>query len=231
MGALQFVRLLQLGMTEGSSVLDVGAGSLRAGKLLIPFLGAGNYFALEPEQWLIEKVAERELGRDIFSIKRPSFVHNRDFDFSGLPLPEGGVDFCVAQSIFSHTSRAQMKKGLASISEVLGGVLLATYMPGGKDYEGDEWVYPHCVNYTTTTVREASAEAGLSLRETDWMHPSGQRWFVAAKGARRLENVVVSEDADPTVNQYRAAMEEQRARLERIERSLPYRLYRTLRGG
>jgi hypothetical protein len=54
MGATQFRLLTTLGLREHHSLLDFGCGSLRAVRLLIPYLLPGRYYGLEPNRWLIE---------------------------------------------------------------------------------------------------------------------------------------------------------------------------------
>ena len=46
MGATQFRLLTTLGLREHHAVLDFGCGSLRAGRLLIPYLNEGRYHGL-----------------------------------------------------------------------------------------------------------------------------------------------------------------------------------------
>lgn len=53
-GALQTSLLLAAGLEEKHRLCDVGCGSLRAGRMLIPYLRTGNYFGVEPEQWLVK---------------------------------------------------------------------------------------------------------------------------------------------------------------------------------
>ena len=60
-----------LGLREHHSVLDFGCGSLRAGRLLIPYLLEGRYYGLEPNRWLIEDAMEHELGGALIDLKRP----------------------------------------------------------------------------------------------------------------------------------------------------------------
>jgi len=48
--ALQFRLLCALGLREHHSVLDVGCGSLRAGRLPITYLAPGRYFGIEPNR-------------------------------------------------------------------------------------------------------------------------------------------------------------------------------------
>jgi hypothetical protein len=65
MGATQFSLLCSLGMREQNRVLGFGCGSPRAGRLLIPYLTAGNYYGFEPNSWLIEDGMQRQLGASI----------------------------------------------------------------------------------------------------------------------------------------------------------------------
>jgi hypothetical protein len=95
MSASQFRLLTGLGLSEDHKVLDIGCGSLRAGRLVIQYLLPNNYIGIEPNQWLWERAIEVEIGQDICEIKRPRFLSNPDFttlDLGGL------VDFIVAQS-------------------------------------------------------------------------------------------------------------------------------------
>jgi hypothetical protein len=48
MAATQFRLLTTLGLREHHRLLDFGGGSLRAGRLLIPYLQPGNYYGIEP---------------------------------------------------------------------------------------------------------------------------------------------------------------------------------------
>src|SRR5690242_2519307 len=67
-GAMQFNLLTYLGLREHHSLLDIGCGSLRAGKLFIPYLLAGNYYGIEPEEWLLEAGISQEVGQDQINI-------------------------------------------------------------------------------------------------------------------------------------------------------------------
>src|SRR5512143_3978771 len=68
--AMTFNLLTSLGLRQHHSVLDVGCGSLRIGRLLIPYLNAGRYTGIEPERWLVEEGIRRETGRDQVWLKR-----------------------------------------------------------------------------------------------------------------------------------------------------------------
>ena len=50
LAALQFQAMTSLGLREYHSLLDVGCGSLRAGRLFIPYLLPGRHFGIEPNR-------------------------------------------------------------------------------------------------------------------------------------------------------------------------------------
>ena len=71
--AMTFNLLTTLGLRQHHSLLDVGCGSLRIGRLLIPYLNRGKYFGVEPNEWLVDEGIRRELGETLVQIKRPTF--------------------------------------------------------------------------------------------------------------------------------------------------------------
>jgi hypothetical protein len=71
--AMTFNLLTTLGLRQHHSLLDVGCGSLRIGRLLIPYLNRGKYFGVEPNEWLVQEGIKRELGDALLEIKRPTF--------------------------------------------------------------------------------------------------------------------------------------------------------------
>lgn len=169
--------LFATGLRETHRLVDVGCGSLRVGRLLIPYLREGNYFGVEPERRLVEEGIEKELGRGVVELKRPSFRYVSDFSLSGFEIP---FDFAVAQSVFSHTYPDLFAEALRGIARVLApkGLLLATFVEGEETPEGSGWLYPENVPYHWPEVRRLAREAGLVARRVRWPHPR-QRWFVA----------------------------------------------------
>lgn len=173
--AMVFNLLTTLGLRENHRLLDIGCGSLRCGRLLIPYLNRGNYTGVEPNGWLIDEGIANEIGGDLIRIKQPHFFSNADFRYDAS---FGQFDYAVAQSIFSHASAAQIRTCLASMAERLepAGALAATFMEGAEDYRGTEWLYPGCATYREQTMKDLAAEAGLIYRRLDWRHPNGQTW-------------------------------------------------------
>src|ERR1041385_3836368 len=78
--AMTFNLLTTLGLRQHHSLLDVGCGSLRIGRLLIPYLNRGKYFGVEPNEWLIKEGIRRELGQSLVQIKCPTFLFSNSPD-------------------------------------------------------------------------------------------------------------------------------------------------------
>ena len=95
--AMTFNLLTTLGLRQHHKLLDVGCGSLRAGRLFIPYLNAGNYTGIEPNRWLVEEGIKREIGADLVLIKQPAFFYSD----SPAALDGGGgkFDFAVAHHL------------------------------------------------------------------------------------------------------------------------------------
>ncbi len=189
MGASQFALLIALGLRDTNRVLDFGCGSLRLGRLLIPYLAPGNYVGLDPNAWLIEDGLKRQLGHEILRIKTPRFFTHGDFraDRCGT-----GFDFIVAQSIFSHAGADLIATTLTSFAAALApdGLALVTALHPGQDgvteFFGSGWVYPGSVGHRPETLARIFAAAGLPhFRALPWFHPR-QTWYALAKNPARL---------------------------------------------
>ncbi len=179
-GAAQFSLLTFLGLRQHHYLLDVGCGSLRGGRLFIPYLLPGRYFGIEPEQWLIDEGIAHEVGEDLVAIKRPRFSNTPDFN---LGLFGRRFDFILAQSVFSHAPISQVRTCLGQASKVMepGGFFAATFVMADEDYHGDEWVYPRCVTYSLDTMMRLAREQGLACKLIEWPHPAQQTWLVYAR--------------------------------------------------
>ena len=176
--AMTFNLLTTAGLRQQHKLIDVGCGSLRAGRLFIPYLNVGNYVGVDPNEWLVREAIAHEIGEDLIRIKGPSLIFQSNL--AGIdPLQ---ADYAVAQSIFSHASLGQVKNWLQDISGQLksSGAFFATFIPGPEDYAGEDWVYPGCVNYRTETMAEAAAGAGFRFTPLQWRHPR-QTWALFFK--------------------------------------------------
>jgi SAM-dependent methyltransferase len=238
MGGLQFALLVALGLREQHRLADVGCGSLRAGRLLIPYLAPGNYYGLEPNRWLVDEGIAKELGPSAIELKAPHFASNDDFDLSAFGVQ---FDFVLAQSIFSHTFADLTAQAFRSIRASLtpDGLLVATYFvrrryaPGHSRTpdSGRGFLHPGVVGYRWPQMAELLDGAGLVGARVDWRHPR-QEWFVAAPqgSEKRVRAAVhhaygalharprrerIMSDVHVTLDQWRRKWRGQKARMSR----------------
>jgi cyclopropane fatty-acyl-phospholipid synthase-like methyltransferase len=177
--AMVFNLLTSIGLRQHHRVLDIGCGSLRVGRLLIPYLNSRNYFGVEPNKWLVDDGIKNEIGMDLVEIKKPTFSFRPSMEEFEKPL---NIDYAIAQSVFSHCGKDYIKGWLSQISFHLkdNGALIATFLADDKDYNGHGWIYPGCVKYKHETVAEIASEFGLDFEVLDWAHPR-QTWALFSK--------------------------------------------------
>lgn len=171
--------LLAAGLRETHRLVEVGCGSLRAGRMFIPYLLPGHYFGIEPNQWVVEEGLRHELGEGIVEIKRPNFRFVDDFSDDGFGVE---FDFALAQSVFSHTYPEMILAGLKGMSKALApdGKIVANFVEADETTEDvTGWVYPGCTTHSWQRMGEIFEECGLVGRKIDWMQ--GMQWFVAAR--------------------------------------------------
>lgn len=168
----------QVGLRYHHRLAEVGCRSLRAGRLLIPYLQPERYFGVEPNRWLVEAGIEHELGRDVIRIKWPSFRFVDDFSLGAFGT---SFDFVMAYSVLSHTYPDLALAGFRNIARARApsGKLFATFKEREPQLEGSGWLYPEVVPYSWERLSGIVEEGGLVARRLDWEHPR-QFWFVAA---------------------------------------------------
>ncbi len=177
MSANQFNLLTLLGLREEHYFLDIGCGSLRGGRLFIPYLLPGRYFGMEPNRWLVEDGITSELGVDLQRIKRPTFSYDENFT---LTVFNQQFDFILAQSVFSHAAALQISQCLSEARKVMkpGAIFAANFRLGEENYAGTEWVYPGGTKYTLEKMQSLVEEQQLCCRLIQWSHPNNLRWIV-----------------------------------------------------
>jgi SAM-dependent methyltransferase len=177
--AMAFNLLTSIGLRQHHRVLDIGCGSLRVGRLLIPYLNKGNYYGVEPNKWLVKEGIANEIGKDLVKIKKPTLCFDVSMSEFHDPL---AIDFAIAQSIFSHCGIDLIGHWLKLMSYHLNdhGAFLATFVLDENDFDGDGWVYPKCVKYKTETIAALASDYQLDFQILDWKHPR-QVWALFSK--------------------------------------------------
>ena len=189
--AIQFNLLTLAGLREHHYLLDIGCGSLRAGKLLIPYLLPERYCGVEPNEWLIKEGIDLELGSGIFEIKRPNVIYDLDFSFEKFGCM---FDFIIAQSIFTHASPIQIERCFEQIQKVKNDdfVFFATFSEGKENYAGNDWVYPGCVFYKMDMFKELSESYNFHCERLNWPHPDDQTWIFVCDRYNEKKNQLYS---------------------------------------
>lgn len=192
-GGLQFTLLFQAGLRETHRLLDLGCGSLRGGRLFIPYLRPGHYYGVEPNEWLVREGIANELGGDVLSVKRPTFSAIDDFSLGSLGVK---FDFVMAHSIVTHTFPDLAVVAFSGIRDCLDedGLLLATFRERGEPVPGSGWRYPKPVPYAWPDFSALAEEGGLHIRRLSFHHPRAV-WFVGALDEGRADAAVARIEA------------------------------------
>lgn len=188
-GAQQFILLVALGLRERHYLLDVGCGSLRAGRFFIPYLLPGHYYGIEPDNDLFQQGLRKELGRGIMGVKHPVISQSDDFMLTEF---ERSFHYVLAQSIYTHANWSQIERCTSEGGKVLeeGGVFAFTFKPGQKfvtKSPAQGWS-KGVLSRSTDELAELAAVNGLDFRLLDWPHPNKLTWAVMTKGTVKVKD-------------------------------------------
>ena len=181
-----FNLLSSLGLREHHTFLDIGCGSLRVGRLLIPYLLPEKYFGIEREQWVLEEGIHHEVGNDLVEMKKPRFSIDETFELSSFGYQ---FNFILCNLVFVHQPKKNISKCLSEAKNVLkpNGFFIANFEIGKKNYLGEEISYPEMIPYTMEFIRSIASKHDLVCTEIDWnslsptiqwvifTHPGGEK--------------------------------------------------------
>ena len=181
-GAMQFNLLTFLGLRADHYLLDIGCGSLRAGRLFIPYLLPGHYYGLEPEKWVVDEAIKNEIGEEAARMRQPVFSHDDNYTLSTF---DHQFDFLLAQSVFSHAPESHIRRCLSEAIKVMGkeSCFAANFIVGDENYTGSEFLFPGLSTYTVEHMQDLATEQDLALRLIDWPHPGPHQWMAIADPA------------------------------------------------
>lgn len=197
--ALQFSLLTLLGLREHHTILDVGCGALRAGRLFLMYLLPERYFGIEPEQWLVERAIEQEIGPELIRRRAPAFRNVSDFSCRAFGRT---FDFALAQGVFTHAPQWQIERCMREVAGCLSptSLFVATFMEGAENHQGDEWLYPSITRYTARRITEIAERAGLRTWRIAWPHPRGATWMLFRPAGSGAADLPVGPDSPLTVD-------------------------------
>ena len=115
-GQMQFGYLLSHGLKPGMRMLEIGCGNLRAGRLFIEHLDAGDYYGIDISPDIL-LAAQRTLAEAGLQHKLPHLTLVRDLKLEFLPA--GYFDVVHAHSVFSHCPIEVIDECLAHVGRVM----------------------------------------------------------------------------------------------------------------
>jgi cyclopropane fatty-acyl-phospholipid synthase-like methyltransferase len=180
-GAVQFAFLSGFfGLRETHKLLEIGSGSLRAARFLIPYLDSGNYCGVEPNTNSVRLGIDQELGAEMAERKKPRFTARRDFDFREFGER---FDFALSYSVFTHVPPTQVPMIFANAADVFHdtSILLATaclHDVAEQIVDEEQWTDLPINIYSFDRMEQAAASAGLRML---FLGHAFQDWFVAFK--------------------------------------------------
>jgi SAM-dependent methyltransferase len=176
--AYQFMVACALGLREGHEFLEIGCGSLRAGRLFINYLLPGKYHGLESVREVVDQVIVEEIGAELINLKRATFTHNDRFDLSSFNQQ---FDMIFCHAVMIHLSRPDLELLFSSVKQYLkpDGVFIGNYQVG-KDFKKLKATYPQITNYSQSTIRSLVKRVGLDYKPLTLAdYRANTRWFLA----------------------------------------------------
>jgi ubiquinone/menaquinone biosynthesis C-methylase UbiE len=164
-GEMQFRYLVVHGLERDMTMLEIGCGNLRAGRLFIDYLHPGRYHGIDISPEILLAAAETVADHGLQAkLPRLTLVQDLALRF----LPDEGFDAVHAHSVFSHSPLEVIDECLAHVGRVMapGGFFDFTYhaTDGPEHHVLNEDFY-----YRTQTLVELAAGYGLRARPMeDW---------------------------------------------------------------
>ncbi len=107
-GRIQMALLLEAGLTPDHHLLDIGAGSLRLGCKVVPYLNPGHYWATDLSGALLRRGYETEIA-DKTRLSPDRLIADTDFNFPGIA---GHITHAIAFAVFTHLPANHLRRAL-----------------------------------------------------------------------------------------------------------------------
>ena len=186
-GRAQLESLVRHGLNPWDKLLDIGCGALCGGYWMIHFLEAGNYHGIEPNTAMFNAGVEHLLEPGLLEEKRPRFLHNDRYDFSGF---NEMFDYFHAHSIWTHAPKKDIEKMLDGFVEHTnpGARFLTSFKAPHlfrPDYTGDAWVGrshesddPGICRHSFKWIQQACSARGLTVELLKGEKIHKQKWIL-----------------------------------------------------
>jgi len=157
-GQMQFDYLVSHGLKPGMRMLEIGCGNLRAGRLFIEHLDAGDYYGIDISPDIL-LAAQRTLAEAGLQHKLPHLTLVQDLKLEFLPA--GYFDVVHAHSVFSHSPIEVIDECLAHVGRVMkpGGFFDFTF---DRTEGAEHHVLREDFYYRTETLVALAGRHGLA---------------------------------------------------------------------
>ena len=170
---VQLPYLVSNGLAPEHRLLDIGCGTLRAGRHFIRYLNAGGYTGLELSPKVLD-YAVLSVQQAGLSEKRPRLVLNAQKNLRFEQFAGETFDYLLAQSVFTHLPPEHIEECLAHVPSIMheGSVFFFTFHQGrAYQYDGKKsFMYP--ASFFTELANRYNQV--LRVRD-DYPHPKGQK--------------------------------------------------------
>ncbi len=173
-GQLQFQFLLDQSLETHHRLLDIGCGTLRAGRHFIRYLDAGGYYGFDLSEEAINS-AKCLVVDECLSNKSPNLYVNKRKDLKFTEYEDSQFDYLLAQSVFTHLMPNHIDECFANIGKVMGpdSQFYFTYQDSKvfKQNGYKQFSYPY------SYFDELADRNGFRLfdHSEDYIHPRNQR--------------------------------------------------------
>ena len=116
LGEMQFSYLKKHGLRPEHTMLEIGCGNLRAGRLFIDYLAEGNYFGIDISPEILD-AAERTLAEYGLREKQPVLALVDDNKFK--QFADDSFDVIHAHSVYSHCPLSVIEECFAHVGRIL----------------------------------------------------------------------------------------------------------------
>jgi hypothetical protein len=134
-GLIQMQILLDHGLDPDHRLLDIGAGSLRLGCRVVPYLQRGHYWGTDLSGALMQAGRALELA-DPTRLPAENLIEDTDFSFAGIP---GTITHAMAFAVFTHLPMNHLRRALLSLRRAcphLQKLLLTVFLAPDAAYLG-----------------------------------------------------------------------------------------------
>jgi len=155
-GKLQIDFLKEEGLQPYHNFLDIGCGSLRAGRYFIEFLYPRKYFGVEKHEWLVEAGLKDELTEKVRR-RDPKIDINDTFNFDFIG--NNSMDYAIAKSVFTHLTKEKISLCLSNLLPKMksGGKFYASISKGLSEDNPKEDSETKRFRYTAEEIKELAA--------------------------------------------------------------------------